>query len=140
MPPTLLTVSEAAARSGFAPSALRFYEDRGLLAAERTPGGQRRYPRSVLRRLAFVRAATNVGLSLEEIGAELALLPGLFGLLGWWLDGLLGTEPFLLIAFLIFSFAGMLVRAWIGYDRDMREQEAGLYTRLARRTPPDGAA
>jgi hypothetical protein len=71
---------------------------------------------------------------------ELALLPALFGLLGWWLDGLLGTEPFLLIAFLIFSFAGMLVRAWIGYDRDMREQEAGLYTRLARRNPPGGAA
>ena len=71
---------------------------------------------------------------------ELALLPGLFGLLGWWLDGLLGTEPLFLVVLLLFSFVGMFVRAWIGYDRDMREQEAGLYTRLARRTPPRGAA
>ncbi|MEO7233957.1 MAG: redox-sensitive transcriptional activator SoxR [Lapillicoccus sp.] len=75
MSPVLLTVSETAARSGFAPSALRFYEDRGLIAAERTPGGQRRYPRSVLRRLAFLRAATNIGLTLDEVSAELALLP-----------------------------------------------------------------
>jgi len=70
-----LTVSDVAARSGFAASALRFYEDRGLIVAERTHGGQRRYYRSVLRRLAFIRAATNVGLSLDEIAAELALLP-----------------------------------------------------------------
>jgi len=71
----LLTVSEVAARSGFAPSALRFYEAQGLLSASRTSGGQRRYERSVLRRLAFIRAARNVGLSLEEVRAELDRLP-----------------------------------------------------------------
>ena len=71
----LLTVSEVAARSGFAPSALRFYEAQGLLSATRTSGGQRRYERSVLRRLAFIRAARNIGLSLEEIAEALAALP-----------------------------------------------------------------
>ena len=70
-----LTVSEVAARSGFAPSALRFYEREGLITATRTAGGQRRYARSVLRRLAFIRAASTVGLSLEEIRAELDRLP-----------------------------------------------------------------
>jgi MerR family redox-sensitive transcriptional activator SoxR len=70
-----LTVSEVAHRSGFAPSALRFYEEKGLIEASRTSGGQRRYPRAVLRRLAFVRAAGNVGLSLVEIAAELDTLP-----------------------------------------------------------------
>ncbi len=72
----LLTVGEVAARSGFATSALRYYERQGLLSATRTSGGQRRYERSVLRRLAFVRAARNVGLSLEEVAAALATLPG----------------------------------------------------------------
>ena len=71
----LLTVSEVAARSGFAPSALRFYEAQGLVSATRTSGGQRRYERSVLRRLAFIRAARNIGLSLEEIAEALAALP-----------------------------------------------------------------
>jgi MerR family redox-sensitive transcriptional activator SoxR len=71
----LLTVSEVANRSGFAASALRFYEREGLLAAERTSGGQRRYERNVLRRLAFIRAARNVGLSLDEVAAALATLP-----------------------------------------------------------------
>jgi MerR family redox-sensitive transcriptional activator SoxR len=71
----LLTVSEVAERSGFAPSALRFYEREGLLHATRTAGNQRRYERSALRRLAFIRAARNVGLSLEEIAAALATLP-----------------------------------------------------------------
>jgi MerR family transcriptional regulator, redox-sensitive transcriptional activator SoxR len=71
----LLTVSEVVARSGFAASALRYYEREGLVSASRTSGGQRRYQRSVLRRLAFIRAAGNVGLSLEEIRAELAGLP-----------------------------------------------------------------
>src|SRR3954467_7204645 len=70
-----LTVAEVAHRSGFAPSALRYYEERGLIDASRTAGGQRRYGRAVLRRLAFVRAASNVGLTLEEIAAELATLP-----------------------------------------------------------------
>jgi MerR family redox-sensitive transcriptional activator SoxR len=70
-----LTVSQVAARSGFAPSALRFYESEGLIRASRTPGGQRRYERSVLRRLAFIRAASNVGLALEEIREQLDGLP-----------------------------------------------------------------
>jgi MerR family redox-sensitive transcriptional activator SoxR len=71
----LLTVGEVARRSGFAPSALRFYEELGLLSSARTGGNQRRYQRNVLRRLAFVRAARNVGLSLDEIVAALATLP-----------------------------------------------------------------
>ena len=71
----LLTVSEVAHRSGFAASALRFYEREGLLSATRTSGGQRRYQRSVLRRLAFIAAAQRVGLSLAEIAATLATLP-----------------------------------------------------------------
>jgi MerR family redox-sensitive transcriptional activator SoxR len=72
----LLTVSEVSERSGFAPSALRFYERNGLISATRTSGNQRRFERSVLRRLAFIRAARNVGLSLDEVKAALALLPG----------------------------------------------------------------
>src|SRR5919107_2729651 len=71
----LLPIGEVAARSGFSTSALRFYEKEGLLEASRTSGGQRRYPRSVLRRLAFVRAAANVGLSLDEVRTALATLP-----------------------------------------------------------------
>jgi MerR family transcriptional regulator, redox-sensitive transcriptional activator SoxR len=71
----LLTVGEVARRSGFASSALRFYEREGLLAATRTSGGQRRYERSVLRRLAFLRAARNVGLSLDEVRDALSRLP-----------------------------------------------------------------
>ena len=71
----LLPVGELARRSGFAVSALHYYEREGLLQASRSPGGQRRYPRSALRRLAFVRAAQSVGLSLEEVRAALATLP-----------------------------------------------------------------
>jgi MerR family redox-sensitive transcriptional activator SoxR len=71
----LLTVGEVAHRSGLAASALRYYERVGLVTAARTGGGQRRYERSVLRRLAFVRAARNVGLSLDEVAAALATLP-----------------------------------------------------------------
>lgn len=71
----LLTISEVAARSGVAASALRFYEERGLLASQRTPAGHRRYPRAVLRRIAFVVFAQRVGLSLDEVGDELGKLP-----------------------------------------------------------------
>jgi MerR family redox-sensitive transcriptional activator SoxR len=71
----LLSVSQVAQRSGFAPSALRFYEREGLVSATRTSGGQRRYQRSVLRRLAFIRAARNLGLSLDEVSSALATLP-----------------------------------------------------------------
>jgi MerR family transcriptional regulator, redox-sensitive transcriptional activator SoxR len=70
-----LTIGETAARSGLATSALRFYEEQGLIASERTDSGHRRYPRSVLRRIAFIVFAQKVGLSLEEIRAELARLP-----------------------------------------------------------------
>jgi MerR family transcriptional regulator, redox-sensitive transcriptional activator SoxR len=72
----LLTVGEVSRRSGFAASALRYYERLGLIGATRTSGGQRRYQRSVLRRLAFIRAARNVGLSLDDVAAALAQLPG----------------------------------------------------------------
>ncbi|MFI2708322.1 redox-sensitive transcriptional activator SoxR, partial [Nocardioides sp. CER28] len=70
-----LPMGEVARRSGFAASALRYYESQGLIAATRSSGGQRTFERSVLRRLAFIRAASNVGLSLEEIRDELAALP-----------------------------------------------------------------
>jgi MerR family redox-sensitive transcriptional activator SoxR len=70
-----LTIGQVSGRSGVAPSALRYYEQQGLIAASRTGGGARRYPRTVLRRLAFVRAAQNVGLSLSEIRDALATLP-----------------------------------------------------------------
>jgi MerR family redox-sensitive transcriptional activator SoxR len=71
----LLPIGEVASRSGIAPSALRYYEDQGLIGATRTAGGARRYPRSVLRRLAVIRAGRNVGLSLPEIRAALETLP-----------------------------------------------------------------
>jgi MerR family redox-sensitive transcriptional activator SoxR len=71
----VLTIGEVAARSGVTASALRYYEQQGLVTATRTPGGARRYPRTVLRRLAFVRAAQNVGLSLPEIRDALSTLP-----------------------------------------------------------------
>jgi MerR family transcriptional regulator, redox-sensitive transcriptional activator SoxR len=74
-PPARLTIGELAARSGLATSALRYYEEIGLIRSERTAGGQRRYHRAVLRRVAFIRAAQRVGLSLEEAGAALAELP-----------------------------------------------------------------
>ena len=71
----ILTISEVSRRSGVASSALRFYEDRGLIRSERAGSGHRRYPRAVLRRIAFIVFAQKIGLTLEEIGAELATLP-----------------------------------------------------------------
>jgi MerR family redox-sensitive transcriptional activator SoxR len=71
----MLAIGEVAARSGMAPSALRYYEQEGLITAVRTAGGARRYPRGVLRRLAVIRAARNVGLSLTEIRSALETLP-----------------------------------------------------------------
>jgi len=70
-----LAIGDVAARSGVAPSALRFYESRGLIRADRNAGGQRRYRRDVLRRVAFIRAAQRVGLSLTEITEALSDLP-----------------------------------------------------------------
>jgi MerR family transcriptional regulator, redox-sensitive transcriptional activator SoxR len=71
----LLTIGEVADRSGFPQSALRFYEREGLLRATRTSGGQRRYERSVLRRLAFIRAARTIGVGLDEVREGLDRLP-----------------------------------------------------------------
>jgi MerR family redox-sensitive transcriptional activator SoxR len=72
---TQVTIGQLAQRSGVATSAIRFYESRGLIHSVRTTGNQRRYEQSTLRRIAFVRAAQQVGLSLEEIGAALDTLP-----------------------------------------------------------------
>jgi MerR family transcriptional regulator, redox-sensitive transcriptional activator SoxR len=71
----LLTITEVARRSGVAASALRFYEERGLIRSERAGSGHRRYSRAVLRRVAFLVFAQRVGLTLDEIAAELAELP-----------------------------------------------------------------
>jgi MerR family redox-sensitive transcriptional activator SoxR len=71
----VLTIGEVAERSGFAASALRYYEHAGLIHSTRTSGQQRRYERSVLRRLAFIRAARNIGLGLEEVRKALDQLP-----------------------------------------------------------------
>ncbi|KOT90849.1 transcriptional regulator [Streptomyces sp. NRRL F-5755] len=70
-----LPIGELAGRSGLAASALRYYEELGLIHSERTSGGQRRFTRATLRRVAFIRAAQVVGLSLEETGVALAKLP-----------------------------------------------------------------
>lgn len=70
-----LTIGQLAKRSGVAASALRFYEERGLIHSERNRSGHRRYPRAVLRRVAFIVFAQRIGLSLQEVAAELAKLP-----------------------------------------------------------------
>jgi MerR family redox-sensitive transcriptional activator SoxR len=71
----VLTIGEISRRSGVAASALRFYEDKGLITSERAGTGHRRYQRPVLRRIAFIVFAQRIGLTLEEIGNELAKLP-----------------------------------------------------------------
>ena len=71
----LLTIGDMAARSGVAQSALRYYEREGLISSTRTGGNQRRYERHELRRVAFIRIAQQVGVSLEEIREALAQLP-----------------------------------------------------------------
>jgi MerR family redox-sensitive transcriptional activator SoxR len=73
--PELLRIGDVSRRSGVAASALRFYEQRGLIASERAGSGHRRYPRAVLRRIAFVVFAQRVGLTLDEIAVELGRLP-----------------------------------------------------------------
>jgi MerR family transcriptional regulator, redox-sensitive transcriptional activator SoxR len=72
---TSLTIGQLARRAGVATSAIRFYEARGLVRSSRTGGNQRRYEQAELRRIAFIRTAQRVGLSLEEIGEALATLP-----------------------------------------------------------------
>ena len=70
-----LTIGEVAVRSGVAPSALRFYEESGLIVSRRTDGNQRRYERATLRRIAFIHAGKAAGIPLKRIGAALATLP-----------------------------------------------------------------
>lgn len=70
-----LTIGQVAHRTGAATSALRYWEELGLIGSERTTGNQRRYERATIRRVSFIRAAQRVGLSLDEIGAALATLP-----------------------------------------------------------------
>jgi MerR family redox-sensitive transcriptional activator SoxR len=73
--PAELSIGEVAERTGVSVSALRFYEAEGMLAPTRSAGGQRRFPRDALRRIAFIRVAQRVGLTLDEIRAALATLP-----------------------------------------------------------------
>jgi MerR family transcriptional regulator, redox-sensitive transcriptional activator SoxR len=70
-----ILIGQLSQRAGVAASALRFYETQGLLPSARSTGGQRIYPRSALRRVAFIRAAQMVGLSLDDVRAALATLP-----------------------------------------------------------------
>jgi len=71
----VLTISEVSRRSGVAASALRFYEEKGLIQSERAGSGHRRYSRAVLRRVAFIVFAQRIGMTLDEVAAELARLP-----------------------------------------------------------------
>lgn len=71
----VLTISEVSRRSGVAASALRFYEEKGLIQSDRAGSGHRRYPRAVLRRVAFIVFAQRIGMTLDEIATELAQLP-----------------------------------------------------------------
>jgi MerR family redox-sensitive transcriptional activator SoxR len=73
---TAITIGELAKRSGVATSAIRFYEEQGLISSTRTGGGQRQYRRETLRRVGFIRAAQAVGLNLSDIGSALDTLPG----------------------------------------------------------------
>ena len=72
----VLSIGEVAERTGVTVSALRFYEAEGLISSTRSTGGQRRFAREVLRRVAFIRVAQHIGLSLDEIAAALGTLPG----------------------------------------------------------------
>jgi MerR family redox-sensitive transcriptional activator SoxR len=70
-----LTIGQVSGRTGVATSALRYWEDLGLIRSVRTTGNQRRYERATIRQVSFIRAAQRVGLSLEEIGSALGTLP-----------------------------------------------------------------
>ena len=74
-PHQLITIGELAQRTGVASSALRYYEERGLIQSVRNSSGHRRYPRAAIRRVAFIVFAQRIGLTLEEIRAELDELP-----------------------------------------------------------------
>ena len=108
--PTDITIGELAQRSGVATSALRFYEARGLITAHRTTGGQRRFERPTLRRVAFIQAAQRVGLSLDEIATALGRLP----------EGRAPTK----------ADWAVLSRSWNGLLRARIEELETLQTRL----------
>lgn len=72
----MMTIGAVAERTGLAVSAVRFYADEGLIESERASSGHRRFPRSVIRRISFIRICQKLGYSLEEITAQLATLPG----------------------------------------------------------------
>jgi MerR family redox-sensitive transcriptional activator SoxR len=74
-PASTISIGQLASRTGLAVSAIRYYEEQGLVAPERNAGGQRRYLRSDIRRLSFVLIAQQFGFSLEEVRRELAKLP-----------------------------------------------------------------
>src|SRR6202012_71054 len=71
----MLPIAQIARRSAVPSSALRFYEERGLIESERAGSGHRRYPRAALRRIAFIVFAQRMGLTLQEVAVELAKLP-----------------------------------------------------------------
>jgi MerR family redox-sensitive transcriptional activator SoxR len=75
-PPPVLSVGEVAQRSGVAVSTVHFYQSKGLIAGWRSSGNQRRFPRGVLRRIAFIRVAQRAGVPLSQIKSALASLPG----------------------------------------------------------------
>ena len=70
-----LSIGQVAERTGVATSALRYWEELGLITSDRTAGNQRRYDRATIRRVSFIRAAQRVGLSLDEIATALVRLP-----------------------------------------------------------------
>src|SRR4026207_792802 len=72
----LLTINEVSRRSGVAASGLRFFEGKGVVRADRAGLGHRRYPRAVLRRIAFIVFAQKIGMTLDEVAGELQKLPG----------------------------------------------------------------
>jgi len=75
-PPASLSISQLAGRAGVPPTTLRFYEKKGLITAERSPGNQRRYAQATLRRVAFIRAGVAAGIPLARLADSLAELPG----------------------------------------------------------------
>ena len=70
-----MTIGAVADRTGLAVSAIRFYADHGLIPSERAPSGHRRFARSVIRRISFIRICQRLGYSLDEIETQLATLP-----------------------------------------------------------------
>ena len=70
-----LSIGTVAERTGISVPTVRFYEERELISSSRNAGGQRRFPREIIRRISFIRIAQKLGFSLEEIGDQLKHLP-----------------------------------------------------------------